>query len=153
MSVYSELYGNFVFNIITEMVPYVRNLGLQPVTIQPGKICLEMQVDRGIHNHVNTAHAGALYTFLETLAGGVLVASFDIVRISVLLKAASIEYLYPGLGRLTGEARLEEQTQTRILDELRDVGKSKPVITASLSDSSDRLIATGTFIYSLNRMG
>ena len=46
MEDYNQLYKNFLFNIITEMVPYVKNLGVVPKTIEKGKIALEMEVGK-----------------------------------------------------------------------------------------------------------
>jgi len=152
MELYDELYRNFLFNFITDLVPYVNHLGVKPLVMERGKVALEMPVAKAVRNHVSSAHAGALYTLLETVAGGVVVATFDIMRISVLVKSASIEYAYPGLGTLTAKASMEEERIRTVLDEIRREGKSKPVVRAEAHDGEGRLVAAASFVYSLKEM-
>ncbi len=152
MEDYNQLYKNFLFNIITEMVPYVKNLEVVPKTIEKGKIALEMEVGKAHCNHVNSAHAGALFTFLETLAGGVLVSFSDIMSVSVLRKEGKAEYCTPGLGKLEGRASLTAEERSNALACLEADGKVKPVIRAEILNGKGEPVAAGTFTYSLKVM-
>lgn len=151
--VYAKLYRNFLFNITTELVPYVRNMDLKLQDLGRGRISLEMPVKREVQNHVNSAHAGALYTFMETVAGGVIVSAIDILKVSVLVKGAAVEYHIPGLGTLTGKAAWSKEELKEIQTQLEKEGKAKPVIRPEVYDEQGQLVAKAEFTYSLKAMG
>lgn len=152
MELYEKLYQNFLFNFITDLVPYVNHLGVKPGVMRRGFVSLEMPVTKQVQNHVSTAHAGALYTLLETLAGGVVVSSFDIMNLSVLVKDASIEYFFPGLGTLSGEASMDDAAIKAAMDELAKEGKSKFKVRAEVKNEEGQPVAAATFNYALKRM-
>jgi len=152
MELYERLYRNFLANFITDLVPFVGSLGVRPVEMRRGMTVLEMPVSKCVQNHVSSAHAGALFTLMETAAGGVIVATFDVMRISVLVKTAAVEYFHPGLGTLTAKASLEDKAIQGVLEDIRKEGKSKPSVTAEVYDAEGLLVASASFTYSLKEM-
>jgi uncharacterized protein (TIGR00369 family) len=150
---YAKLYRNFLFNIVTELVPFVKNMELRLVDLGRGRMSLEMPVKRAVQNHVNSAHAGALYTLMETVAGGVIVSAVDILKVSVLVKGATVEYHHPGLGTLTCKAAWSKEELEEIQTRLKGEGKATPVIQPEVFDEQGQLVAKSAFTYSLKAMG
>lgn len=135
------------------MVPYVKPLNLIPIELIRGKLVLELVVEKHLTNHVGVLHAGAISTFLETLAGGVIVTSLkNLSNISVLVSECKIKYHYPGIGKIKGEAFLTEVVLKDIESDLEIKGKATPTIESKIYNEDKQLIATGLFIYSLKKL-
>ena len=62
--------------MLLKLVPFIRTVGIEIGTIESGRATATLPSRHEVHNHIGTAHAGALYTLGETATGGVVLWMF-----------------------------------------------------------------------------
>lgn len=96
--------------MLTQLVPFVRTLSLRvaPVTT-PGTATVTLPSVPEVHNHMGTAHAGAVYTAAESASGAAALSVFaDVVAKGayVALKSSTVTHKKARAGDVTATATL-----------------------------------------------
>lgn len=107
---------------IEEALPYVRKLGVKLQRFDPFAVELLLPFDIGNTNHLGTAHAGALYTFAETV-GGAFLLSTGIVEGILAVRQGAIEYLKPVSSDLIGKAAATREEVLRWYETYKNTGR------------------------------
>lgn len=131
---------------IEEALPYVRKLGVKLRTFLPFQVELLLPFDPSNTNHLGTAHAGALYTFAETV-GGAFLLSTGIVEGILAVKRGSIEYLKPVTADLLGRAAVGEREVRAWHEQYRKEGRVEMPLTLELILLPDTLAARAEILY------
>jgi thioesterase domain-containing protein len=100
---------------IESALPYVKKLGVKLLRFEPYRVELILPFDLSNTNHLGALHAGALYTFAETV-GGAFLLSTGIVEGVLVVRRGAIEYFKPVTGDLLGRAVAEEKEVKGWLD-------------------------------------
>lgn len=94
--------------LLTQMVPFVRTLGIVIDKVEPGAATATLASRPDVCNHLGTLHAGAAYTLGETASGGAVLSVFadKLPGAFVALKAASVAHKKAAPGDTVATARL-----------------------------------------------
>jgi acyl-coenzyme A thioesterase PaaI-like protein len=123
-----------------EQIPYTLGMGIVIEHKTNGEVEMTLPDSTGNQNMVGIVHAGALYTFGETVAG--IAAGFDLLdKAFPLARKAQIRYLQPARGAIRGSARVAASDSQRVLDELTRDGRSELCVAVSLSDAKGEIVA------------
>ena len=89
---------NFAKDLETTLynaLPLVKALDCHIEEGRPGYVKLSMSRSPVIVNHFGAFHAGALYTFAETVGGAIVSASIDLSTNTLINKRGEIKYRKP----------------------------------------------------------
>ena len=95
-----------------------------------------------VKNHLNTVHAGALFTLGEIAAARAVVTALgdDIARLTALTRRAEIRYLKPAQGAIEARATLGT-TRDDILRAVEAEGRTRASVEVKLTDAAGVVVA------------
>jgi uncharacterized protein (TIGR00369 family) len=94
--------------VVENTLPYVRKLGVKLLKAEPGYAELLLPFDMTNTNHIQTLHAGAIYTFAETV-GGVALLTTGFLDGTLVVKKGEIHYLKGVREDLYGYGKVTEE--------------------------------------------
>jgi thioesterase domain-containing protein len=123
-----------------EQIPYTLEMGITIERAASGEVEMMLPDAPANQNMVGIVHAGALYTFGETVAG--IAAGIDLLdKAFPLARKAEIRYLRPASGAIRGCARVAAVDSERVLAELSRDGRSELCVAVILSDGDGKIVA------------
>jgi acyl-coenzyme A thioesterase PaaI-like protein len=131
-----------------EQIPYTLEMGIVIDHASSEEVQMTLPDAAGNQNMVGIVHAGALYTFGETVAG--VAAGFDILdRAFPLARRGEIRYLRPARGAIQGRASVAPSDSKRVALELDRDGRSELRVAVTLLDASGAPVAEMDVDYAL----
>jgi acyl-coenzyme A thioesterase PaaI-like protein len=121
-------------------IPFTRNLGFAIERAADGEVHMILPDAETTRNLAGTVHAGALYTFGETVAG-VAAGLETLDRAFPFARRAEIRYRRPARGVVHGRARVESSEVERVLGELSRDGRSELSVSVRLTGADDQTVA------------
>jgi acyl-coenzyme A thioesterase PaaI-like protein len=123
-----------------DRIPYTRELGFAIEHAVGGEVRMTLPDDACTRNLAGTVHAGALYTFGETVAG-VAAGIETLDQAFPFARRAEIRYLRPARGTVRGSARVAPSDSKRILEEIARAGRSELSVAVRLENSRGETVA------------
>ncbi len=127
--------------LVEGKIPFLAKLGLKLGHAGPASARLLLPYDHGNDNYVGTVHAGALFTFGETAAGVAAGLAFDLSRVSMLAREATIEYLKPAKSALVATSRIPADEVGATSEKIEREGKATLVVGVEMTDGSGEAVA------------
>ncbi|WP_022700230.1 DUF4442 domain-containing protein [Oceanicaulis alexandrii] len=127
-------------------VPFATVTGVELVEVSPERGVARLAKRPEVENHIQTMHAGAMFTLGEAASGAASGAALGGVLGDQLLAArpvaadASIKYLKTGKTDLTATAVANSDAET-IRKELEEAGKVVFDINVAITDAEDVTVA------------
>ena len=121
-------------------IPYTRELGLTLDRVVDGEVQMTLPDGDANRNLAGTVHAGALYTFGETVAG-VAAGIETLDKAFPFARRAEIRYRRPARGAVHGLARVERAELKRVLAELTRDGRSELTVCVRLAGADGETVA------------
>jgi acyl-coenzyme A thioesterase PaaI-like protein len=123
-----------------EAIPYTLGMGIIVGDVASGEVEMTLPDATRNQNMVGIVHAGALYSFGETVAG--IAAGFEILdKAFPLARKAEIRYLRPARGAIRGIAQVAPADSERVLLELARDGRSELRVAVVLADPDGKTVA------------
>jgi len=141
-----------VKNLVEEMIPFVKKVGVRVGDATATKVRLELPHDASNLNPMGILHAGATFTLAETCAAAICLTAFG-GRAMFIGKAVDIRFRRPGKGDLVAVAQLTPADAQRILDGVARDGKLDAPITVEVTDPAGEPVATATVTMSIRKVG
>lgn len=141
-----------VSNILEEMVPFIKKVGIKVKHIAPREATCTLPADPSNMNHIGTFHAGAIFTLAETAGGAIMIASFDMTKYRLVIRSAEINYKKPSSTELSCSISMPEAEVSRVLAEVDTKGKIDLPVKMALTDSAGTVIAEVTAIYNIKKL-
>lgn len=121
-------------------IPYTRALGFTIDRAAGSEVRMTLPDGEGTRNLAGTAHAGALYTFGETVAG--VAAGLETLEHAFpFARRAEIRYRRPARGAVHGTAQVAPGEIERVLGELARDGRSELTVRVELADGDGKPVA------------
>ncbi len=134
-------------NEALRQIPYTSEMTILVDRASPSEVCMTLSDKTSNQNMVGIVHAGALYTFGETVAG--IAAGFDTLdKAFPLARSATIEYKRPARGDIRGRAIVPSSESARVVAELDRDGRSELDVVVSLEDIQGEQVAEMNVHYS-----
>ena len=123
-------------------VPFATVTGVELVEVSPERGVARLAKRPEVENHIQTMHAGAMFTLGEAASGAALGGVLGELLMSARPVAAdaSIKYLKTGKTDLTATATANSDAET-IRQELGEVGKVVFDIKVAITDADDVTVA------------
>lgn len=97
-------------------------------------------------NHLNTVHAGALFTLAEATSGHYLLGQFDeLPDIVPVVRKVEIKYRKPAIGAVYSNAAFLNTGKSEVLEALAQKGRVLLEVEVSLYDRSGTLVMQAVF--------
>ena len=127
-------------NSFLEQIPYTRDLGLVIDHAGDDEVRMTLPDQPATRNLAGSVHAGALFSFGETVAG-VAAGMRTFERAFPFARRAEIRYRRPGQGVLRGRARVAADEIARVLEEIEREGRSQLAVSVVLEDEKGQTVA------------
>lgn len=134
-----------------ELLPLVKALNVCVEEARPGYVRASMSRSPIVINHFGVYHAGALYTFAETVGGAVITASFDLTNMTLMNKRGEINYRKKVTEKAVSEAGLSPEDVERIEAEVEAKGKTEFPYTVIVKNENDEVACEVTFDFYLRK--
>lgn len=97
-------------------------------------------------NHLNTVHAGALFTLAEATSGHYLLGQFDeLPDIVPVVRKVEIKYRKPAIGAVYSNAAFLNTGKSEVLEALAQKGRVLLEVEVSLYDRSGTTVMQAVF--------
>ncbi len=122
--------------------PFVASVG-----IEEREERLFLSAEKRLFNHLETLHAGALYTLAESESGRFLQRQFAVLAEDVvpLLRSAEVKYRKTADGSVYASASIEPEHATRFMQRFGKRGRGSVTVTVHLYDEKEELVMEGAF--------
>ncbi|WP_375548402.1 DUF4442 domain-containing protein [Oceanicaulis alexandrii] len=123
-------------------VPFATVTGVELVEVSPERGVARLKKRPEVENHIQTLHAGAMFTLGEAASGAALggVLGDQLMAARPVAADASIKYLKTGKTDLTATAVANSDAEA-IRKQLEDVGKVVFDIKVAITDAEDVTVA------------
>ena len=123
-------------------VPFATVTGVELVEVSPERGVARLAKRPEVENHIQTMHAGAMFTLGEAASGAALggVLGDQLLAVRPVAADASIKYLKTGKTDLTATAVANRDAEA-IRQELADVGKVVFDINVAIADAEGVTVA------------
>lgn len=124
------------------LIPFARHIGLQVKSIGPGTATVVLPSAETTMNHVQSQHAGALFTCGESASGGAFIGTFAerMGEITPLAQSAEITYKKIARGDITANATFDADPQ-ELFAQLDREGKVRFTVQVELVDGEANVVA------------
>jgi len=130
-----------------QQIPFTIDMGVVVEHASKDEVRMTLTDKKSNQNMVGIVHAGALYTFGETVAG--IAAGFDTLdKAFPLARNATIDYKRPARGDIRAWAAVPSSESDRVVAELDRDGRSELDVTVSLEDTQGEQVAVMNVHYS-----
>ncbi|MEO9575702.1 MAG: YiiD C-terminal domain-containing protein [Tateyamaria sp.] len=128
---------------MTQAIPFAAHVGIELIEIGDGTATAALDQRRETSNHIQTQHAGAMFTLGEAASGAALGGALAPVLLDVRLVAsgAQISYVKIAKGRLTATAKTSAPG-AELLATLQDVGKVTFSVDVDIHDEAGDTVVT-----------
>lgn len=126
-------------------VPFARHAGIEITEVAKGTAAAKVAPAPERLNHVQSIHAGVLYTLGETCSGAAMAGAIAPVLMQArpLAATAEIKYLSIAKGDVFATAKTSKPAED-ILSALQDDGKAAFNVEVEMKDDADTVIANMT---------
>ena len=130
---------------LSQAIPFATHVGVELIEIADGTATAALDQRRETSNHIQSQHAGAMFTLGEAASGAALGGALAPVLLEVrpVAAGARIAYVKIAKGRLTAHAKTNEPGAD-LLARLRAEGKVVFAIEVDIRDETDETVATMT---------
>ena len=134
------------FDMIKEqlgaVVPFQNHVGVRLLDLSDGTASATLEQSKETSNHIQTQHAGAMFTLGEAASGAAMAGAMAPVIMTVrpVAKDARIAYVKIAKGTLTAHAKTSAPSAD-LLAELKSVGKVAFEVTIDIRDTEDDTVA------------
>ncbi|MEL6466295.1 MAG: DUF4442 domain-containing protein [Pseudomonadota bacterium] len=124
-------------------VPFANYVGVEVVEVGDGTGVTALDQRPETSNHIQSQHAGAMFTLGEAASGAALAGAFGpmIFQARPVASGGSIKYVKIAKGRLTAFAETE-RPGAELVRELEEVGKVAFEINVDIRDSDGETVVT-----------
>lgn len=147
----SQNFAEKLETALHELLPLVKALNFRVEEGRPGYVKASMSRSPIIINHFGVFHAGALYTFAETVGGSVITASFDLTNTTLMNKRGEIKYRKKVTEKAVSETSFPPGDVERIEAEVEEKGKTEFPYTVVVMNENDEVACEVTFDFYLRR--
>jgi len=134
-----------------ELLPLVKALNFRVEEGRPGYIKASMSKSPIVVNHFGAFHAGALYTFAETVGGAVIKASFDLSNTTLMNKRGEIKYRKKVMEKAFSVASFSRGDVARIEAEVEEKGRTEFPYTVTIMNEDGEAACEVTFDFYLRK--
>ena len=139
---------------IDQSVPFARTTGVELIEVSPERGLARLKKRPDVENHIQTMHAGAMFTLGETASGAALggVLGELLMAVRPVAADASIKYLKTGKTDLTATATASSDAEA-IRKELTDVGKVVFDVNVAITDAEEETVAEMVVSWHVKKTG
>lgn len=137
---------------LSTVIPFANHVGVVLGDIGDGTATATLEQRTETSNHIQTQHAGAMFTLGEAASGAALAGALApvILEVRPVAAGATISYVKIAKGTLTAHAQTSAPG-VELLKELQDVGKVAFDVTVDIRDSADDTVVTMTVSWHVKR--
>ena len=130
---------------MNQAIPFNAHVGLETATVAADHGVVKLPDLANLHNHVDSQHAGALFTAGEAASGAAFVGAFVEImgEITPLAESAEISYRKLAKGEITATARFNEDRDA-LIEQLKADGRVRFPVAVELTDAEGTLVAEMT---------
>jgi acyl-coenzyme A thioesterase PaaI-like protein len=147
----SQDFAEHLETTLHELLPLVKALNFHVEEGRPGYVKASMSQSPIVINHFGAFHAGALYTFAETVGGAVIKASLDLRNATLINKRGEIKYRKVVTEKAVSEACFSREDVERIEAEVEEKGKTEFPYSVIVMNQDDEVACEVVFDFYMRK--
>jgi len=147
----SQNFAEELESVLYRMLPLVKALNFRVEEGRPGYVKASMSQSPIVINHFGVFHAGALYTFAETVGGAVVKASLNLTDVTLINKRGEIRYRKVVKEKAVSEAYFAREDVERIETEVEERGKSEFPYSVVVMNQDDEVACEVVFDFYMRK--
>ena len=130
---------------LSTIVPFQNHVGITLLEVGDGSASAELVQRDEVSNHIQTIHAGAMFTLGEAASGAAMAGALAPVILSMRPVAATADIAFKRIakGRLTAHAKTSSPGAT-LMRTIKDDGKVAFDVTVDIQDASGETVVEMT---------
>ncbi|MEM8653735.1 MAG: DUF4442 domain-containing protein [Pseudomonadota bacterium] len=143
---------DMILDQLSKAVPFANHTGVEVIEVGDGTGITALDQRPETSNHIQSQHAGAMFTLGEAASGAALAGAFGpmIFQARPVAAGASIQYVKIAKGRLEAHAKTERPA-SELVKELEDVGKTVFDINVDIRDGDGDTVVTMTVAWHVRK--
>ncbi len=131
-------------------IPFIKKIGIQKN--QEGKLVLAL--NSSVQNHLQTIHAGALFTLAESASGEFLQIKFPelVGKVVPVVRDSKIKYRKPATKSVMALPSINDEAVIKFREQFEKKNRASIDVDVSLRDSDGSLVCAGTFSWFVQRV-
>jgi thioesterase domain-containing protein len=131
-------------------IPFVKKTNIE----QTPEGNLTLNFDQTNQNHLQTIHAGALFTLAESASGEALQTSFPefVGKVLPLLRDSEIKFKKPATKSVTAFATIPEESISKFKEQFQKKNRSSIRVNVVVKDSEENVICSGVFHWFIQKV-
>ena len=127
---------------LSKSVPFANATGVEIVSLADGTAEATLDERADVLNHIQSMHAGAMFTLGETVSGAAMAGALapKLVEVRPVASGAKIEFIKIAKGKLTATAKTDQSGQS-LLDGLERDGKVAFGVAVDIRNEAGELVA------------
>lgn len=136
-----------------QAIPFANHVGVELLEISDGAATARMEQRPETSNHIETQHAGAMFTLGEAASGAALAGALApvILQSRPVAAGATISYVKIAKGTLTAQARTSAPGSA-LQQTLKTEGKVAFDVTVDIRDAADDTVVTMTVSWHVKQL-
>jgi len=134
-------------------VPSLDFIGLEVIDAAPGRVRTRLPFLPENGNHVGTAYAGVLFSFLEASGGLLVLVAFDVSRFVPIIVEGSIRYLRAVTGPVECELAMSSEEREAAHAALDADPKHRWTLAARALDEAGHVACEAELVYRFKTIG
>jgi acyl-coenzyme A thioesterase PaaI-like protein len=147
----SQNFAEELESVLYKMLPLVKALNFRVEEGRPGYVKASMSQSPIVINHFGVFHAGALYTFAETVGGAVVKASLNLTDVTLINKRGEIKYRKVVTEKAVSEAYFAPEAVERIEAEVEEKGKTEFPYSVVVMNQDDEVACEVVFDFYMRK--
>ena len=125
-------------------IPFVKHIGVTEENKELSLDCSDI-----VLNHIETIHAGAIYTLAETKSGMHMIELFPKLKgkVAAVLRESTIKYKKPATGKITAFASTESEMVETFKAQFTQKGRGILTIGVVVKDAENSIVAQAKFTW------
>jgi len=126
-----------------EKIPFVKKIGIK----KAGEGGLTLNFDKANHNHLQTIHAGALFTLAESASAGALLEFFPEFagKVAPVVRDAQIKFRKPALHSVTAIASILDESVSEFKKQFQKRNRSLITVEVAVIDVDQNVVCNAAF--------
>jgi acyl-coenzyme A thioesterase PaaI-like protein len=139
--------------IMRTTVPLMDAIGIEVAEAESCHVRTRLPWDPRNGNHIGTAYAGVLFSFLESTGGALVLVAFDVTRWIPVIVEGTIRYARPVTTAVECDLRVTPDEVASVHDALEADPKHRWTLAASAVTEDGRTACDADLVYRFRKIG
>lgn len=138
-------------DMLHSMIPFVKAIDVKVECAEPGGVRLALEKNAIVKNHLDTIHAGAIFSLAETTGGLAVLSHPALMKFEILAKGGRISYKRPIASKATATTDFSVDAAAAFAADVERDGKADRTLDIAILNEKQELAVEVSMDYHLRK--